>query len=453
MAKTAKSPSKILTILLSCLIPGLGQLLQGKYRRGIYVFVGIATAVATILWYGHPAWLVVPALMWVWNVWDAAGMPKGHNVALIVILWLVMAFGIGSQVTDFSFAIFKNTERVTPILKNLVNIDFIEQKSEQNLIEVNISSPCSPNPVPPDKTENGLTVEITPDCATVNEDLHVHGSGFWPNYAYRVDWLTPIGNKVMTFNGVTDANGEFDLTFTMLPLTMASIDDPTLVQNHSILVDQYRKVPGYKISTNGGYIIQGIYETIALAFLSTIIGALMAIPLGFLAARNLMTSNPVTAAIYFITRTLLNFFRSIESLILAIIFVIIVGLGPFPGMIALTIHTAAALGKLYSEVIEGIETGPIEAVRATGANWTQVVRFAVVPQVVPTFASLTIYRWDINVRTSTIIGFVGGGGIGFFLWQWIILQDFRAVGAAFVAIAIVVMILDAVSAKIRAKLV
>ena len=91
--------------------------------------------------------------------------------------------------------------------------------------------------------------------------------------------------------------------------------------------------------------------------------------------------------------------------------------------------------------------------KATGASWPQVVRYAVIPQVVPTFTALTIYRWDINIRSSTIIGFVGGGGIGFFLWQWIVLQDYRAVGTAFVAIAVVVIILDFFSARIRERLV
>jgi phosphonate transport system permease protein len=453
MPNNKKTLPKLVSILLSCLVPGLGQVLQRKYRRGIYIFAAAATSLFTVLWYGNLAWLVIPVLIWVWNVWDATGLPDGHSVVLPVLLWLVMAFGIGTQVTNFSFDIFKNATRVTPILQKLVNIDFIEQNSEENLIEVNISSPCSENPAPPIKTENGLTLAISPDCATVNQKVSVHGSGFWPNYPYRVNWLTPIGNPVMEYDGTADANGEFSFEWVMLPLTTASIPDQTIVQNHSIQAIQQKKTPGFHISSNGGYVVKGIYETIALAFLSTIIGALLAVPLGFLAARNLMGGNPITGVIYFIVRTALNFLRSIEALIMAIIFVIIVGLGPFPGMIALTIHTAAALGKLYSEVIEGIDTGPIEAVKATGANWSQVVRFAVVPQVVPAFTSLTIYRWDINVRSSTIIGFVGGGGIGFYLWQWIVLQDFRAVGAAFVAIAVVVMILDFVSAKIREKLV
>jgi phosphonate transport system permease protein len=152
-------------------------------------------------------------------------------------------------------------------------------------------------------------------------------------------------------------------------------------------------------------------------------------------------------------RTFLNITRSIEALILAIVFVIIVGLGPFAGVMALVIHSVAALAKLYSEVIEGIDPGPIEAMRATGANWLQVVRYGVIPQIVPPFAAFTIYRWDINVRSSTIVGFVGGGGIGFYLVQWIQINQMRPVGAAVIAIAVVVMTLDYISAKLRERLV
>jgi len=157
--------------------------------------------------------------------------------------------------------------------------------------------------------------------------------------------------------------------------------------------------------------------------------------------------------VYVITRTILNIVRSIEPLIIAIVFVVIVGLGPFAGVIAITLHTIAALGKLYSEVIEGIEPGPLEAIRATGGNWAQMVRYGVIPQIVPPFASFTLFRWEINVRTSTIIGFVGGGGIGFYLYQWIIKGDFQAVSSSFIAIAVIVIVLDLISAKIRARLV
>jgi phosphonate transport system permease protein len=194
-------------------------------------------------------------------------------------------------------------------------------------------------------------------------------------------------------------------------------------------------------------------QTLAIALIATTLSIFLAIPLGFLAARNLMGANPFTRAIYVIVRTLLNILRSIESLIVAIIFVIIVGLGPFAGALALAVHSVAALSKLYSEVIEGIDPGPIEAARATGANWLQVVRYGVIPQIIPPFASFTIYRWDINVRSSTIIGMVGGGGIGQFLVQWIQLNDLRAVSTTFIAIAVVVMAMDFGSAKLREKLI
>lgn len=205
-------------------------------------------------------------------------------------------------------------------------------------------------------------------------------------------------------------------------------------------------------SFNGEFILQGIAQTLGMALLATTIGGILAVPFAFLAARNLMNVNAITRAIYFVARTFLNLARSIESLILAIIFVKVVGLGTFAGFIALTIHTTAALGKLFSEIIEAIDPGPMEAISATGATWLQMVRYAVIPQIVPQFTALTIYRWDINTRTSTIIGLVGGGGIGFFLNQWIRNGDYRAVSASFIAIAVVVMVMDFVSARIRARL-
>ena len=152
-------------------------------------------------------------------------------------------------------------------------------------------------------------------------------------------------------------------------------------------------------------------------------------------------------------RTILNIVRSIEPLIWAVIAIIVVGLGPFAGIIALTVHSIASLGKLYSEAIESIEPGQIEAIQATGANWVQTIMFAVIPQIIPPFVSFTIYRWDINVRMSTIIGLVGGGGIGYLLIQWIHLLDYRAAGIAVWFIAVTVAILDYVSAEIRARFV
>jgi len=133
--------------------------------------------------------------------------------------------------------------------------------------------------------------------------------------------------------------------------------------------------------------------------------------------------------------------------------VVWVGLGPFAGVIALTVHSIASLGKLYSEAIEGIDHGPIEAVQATGATKLQTIMFAVIPQMVSPFISFSIYRWDINVRMSTIIGMVGGGGVGFVLLQYVRLLDYQAAGIAVWFIAVTVAVLDYVSAEIRERMI
>ncbi len=138
---------------------------------------------------------------------------------------------------------------------------------------------------------------------------------------------------------------------------------------------------------------------------------------------------------------------------MVIVFAVWVGIGPFAGVLALALHTIAALAKLYSEQVESILPGPLEAVRAAGANRLQTIVYAVIPQIVPPYIAFTMYRWDINVRMSTIIGFAGGGGIGFLLQQNINLLNYRAASAQMVAIAIVVASMDYISARLRERII
>jgi phosphonate ABC transporter permease subunit PhnE len=179
------------------------------------------------------------------------------------------------------------------------------------------------------------------------------------------------------------------------------------------------------------------------------IGAVIGLVLAILASPK--QSLPIGIVLYGIIRTILNGTRSVEALVMAIVFVAWVGLGPFAGALALGLHTVASLAKLYSEQVESIMSGPIEAVQATGANRLQTIIYAVVPQIVPPYISYTMYRWDINVRMSTIIGFVGGGGIGFVLQQNINLLNYRAASVNMLAIAIVVASMDYVSSFLREK--
>jgi ABC-type phosphate/phosphonate transport system permease subunit len=166
------------------------------------------------------------------------------------------------------------------------------------------------------------------------------------------------------------------------------------------------------------YQFDNLVETFWIpAIVGVILGGLLSLRVG---PKDLL---PIGSIIYSIMRTLLNAIRAIEPLIYVIIFVVWVGIGPFAGALALALHTIAALAKLYSEQVESISPGPLEAVTATGATRVQTIVYAVVPQIVPPYISFTMYRWDINVRMSTIIGFAGGGGIGFLLQQNIRLLD------------------------------
>jgi phosphonate ABC transporter permease subunit PhnE len=182
-----------------------------------------------------------------------------------------------------------------------------------------------------------------------------------------------------------------------------------------------------------------------------LVGALLGIALAFATRR--LDALPSGMITYYLSRSFFNAIRSVEPLIMAIVFVVWVGLGPFAGSLALALHTTAALAKLYSEQVESILPGPIEAVTATGATRLQNVIYAVVPQIVPPYIAFTLYRWDINVRMSTIIGFAGGGGVGFLLQQNINLLQYRAASVQMLAIAVVVSTLDFVSARVRERIV
>ncbi len=222
-----------------------------------------------------------------------------------------------------------------------------------------------------------------------------------------------------------------------------------------------RLVTGYAVMTLAmavvavliGAAIDWLYQ-IANPAVTVVIPAIVGALLGlFIAYRGFRRGGEVKIGltVYYICRTIFNTLRSIEPLVMVIVFVVWVGFGEFAGALALALHTAAALAKLYSEQVESISEGPLEAVRATGANRLQSIIYAVVPQIVPPYISFTMYRWDINVRMSTILGFAGGGGIGFLLQQNVQLGDYRAAAVQMLAIAIVVATMDYMSSRLRER--
>jgi phosphonate transport system permease protein len=196
-----------------------------------------------------------------------------------------------------------------------------------------------------------------------------------------------------------------------------------------------------------------LVQTVFLAFMATAFAIPVAFVLAFPSARNLTRDSFVARLSYTVARTFMNFVRAVEPLVWALIFISWVGIGPFAGVLALWVHSVAALTKLYSEQIESIDRGPMDAITATGAGTLQVLRYGVVPQVIPPFLSFTIYRWDINVRMSTIIGFVGGGGIGYILKPRVDLGEWGEVGTLVLLIAGTVWLMDIISAKIRERIV
>lgn len=458
-----KLRNPVLCGFLSLIIPGLGQGICKRWYRGVAILLSVAVVALMVMWYQKPVWYFAPIAIWFWNIWDAVSLAGGHTRTILIplVFGLLAAYGIGWQVVQINFA-SADIQRGLAVARPMLHPDFLDPRTEENSTWVPIYVPCPLTGSAPDtrRDDNGRISFATPHCATSTGAVEVTVTGMWPDTETEIWWETAIGDPMMLGGHEdsmlvvkTDAVGSLTTTVHVPLNILIAQPDKTLSLEHHIHFDQYHLLGGYKLSESGGYVVKGMLETVMMALMATVLAIFLAIPISFLAARNLMGGNPVTFVIYVIIRTILNIVRSIEALIIAIIFVVIVGLSPFAGVLALAIHSVAALAKLYSEVIEGIDPGPIEAVRATGANWVQVVRYGVIPQIIPPFTSFTIYRWDINVRSATIIGMVGGGGIGLYLIQWIQLNQLRAVGAAFIAIAVVVMLLDFISARVREKLI
>ena len=192
-----------------------------------------------------------------------------------------------------------------------------------------------------------------------------------------------------------------------------------------------------------------LLNTLLMAYLATVLGTTIGGALSFLAARNLVKSY----AVYWITRRILEIARTVPDLVWALMFVIAFGIGPLPGVLAITVHTLGAQGKLFSEVNENISPLPIDGIRASGGNWLQEMRFAVLPQVLPNFTSYTFWRIELNVRSATIVGFVGAGGIGHDLFVAIQLLEFSDVGAILLIIITTIMLIDMISEQFRHRLI
>lgn len=560
------------------------------------------------------------AALWFWQIGDAAARGRG-SMSPAILFACVLIFSLGWNITkiDLPKAVreYQDTQiilrRIVWPWRRAFEFEVVSQQASAR-----IQAPCPEGATGPpvnQPLEDEAWISVTPTCGELSArdfatgtlvlgtELTIIGGGFPAGADVEIRWKNPIGNPFRP-RGVgetvieTDLRGEFE---TKLNIPESAIPSTAIGdQVHTLLVIQESgEVFTGRLSGDMKLALAGILETIMLGLMATFFGIILAVPISFLAARNLMSpivtslsglvggvvlavpavwlgaggasrlsakfggleTAPLQTAglllvltaglglagwragswsltrlverapgpvsriaialglgllgagtgyllgigfsrgivaiplgadaaellepglaiggsilvgaaalvgayrsgiesqvrigtiVYTIVRTLMNIVRSIEPLIWAVVGIIWIGPGPFAGAIALTLHTIAALGKLYSESIESIDPGPIEAIQATGGNRLQTIMYAVVPQVLPPFISFTIYRWDINVRLSTIIGLVGGGGIGFILIQWIRQFQYDAAGIAVWLITITVSALDFVSSEIRERFV
>jgi len=460
-ADDQKSPLRAL--ILSLLVPGLGQIYAGQVSRGGYLLLAVVIISLLIIWYKSFYLLSGIIVVWLVNIWDAYSSARGKRSSLAPAFFVLalIVYILGWNVTQIKITrLVTDVADIKPLVTSLLQPAFLERDVEMQIGEALFEVPCSDSPPPkstpsPDKP---YLIAVDKTCGNPGETFTIIGKNFWPSSKGYIWWKDPIGmefrirqkGEFLTFE--TDEEGNFGPITIIIPPPLPEAKGKGPQVNH-VQARLKREVGPLHLSETFFMVTEKILETIFLALMATTIAVIFAIPVSFLAARNLMIGNPVTMVIYYAVRTVLNIQRSIEPLIMAIIFVVWVGLGPFAGVLALAVHSIAALGKLYSEAVESIDPGPIEAIVSTGANRLQTIVYAVIPQIIPPYIAFTIYRWDINVRMSTVIGFVGGGGIGYLLQQWIRLLKYEEAGAAVWAIALVVAIMDYASAKVREKIV
>ena len=189
-------------------------------------------------------------------------------------------------------------------------------------------------------------------------------------------------------------------------------------------------------------------ETIQIAIWGSLLSVVLALPLSFIAAGNLHGWHWLRR----VTRQFLNVVRSINELILALVFVSAVGLGPFPGVLALALHGMGMLGKFFAESIEEIDDGPLEALRSAGASQLQVIAFGVVPQAITAWIGVVLYRFEVNLRSATVLGMVGAGGLGFELVSSLKLFQYQETATCIVVITVMVITADLVSNFLRQRI-
>jgi len=408
---SAPSLSPITVSFSSLVLPGLGQFLFKKRSRALLIFVTTAVLALLIQWAlvnrelgslkvagWTTSWLWLPlVLFWVWNVLDARALATSGKSSIFIgiLLTAIILYVIAWDVTGVK-------------LNRLV-----ERFGDARTVATNL---------------------LNPDVVTITINGEPQICDWNCLYTYATDRLA--GREPAGLIRISD---NFLNIIGRTKLLVA----PGWMVNFG-LAEAGTKVDQFVAGT--------MVETIAMGLMATIFSTILAIPISFLAAHNIMARLPGGTVIYYVARAILNVVRAIDTIVWGLIVIVWVGLGSFAGVIALTIHSIAALGKLFSEEIEHIDPGPVEAITATGANLIQTIRYAIIPQIMPSFLAYSLLRWDINMRSATVIGFVAGGGIGFFIIETTRMGGYREYAAALWVVAVVIILVDYISAKWRERI-
>jgi phosphonate transport system permease protein len=374
--------------------------------------------------------------------------PWQRAVRFGILVLTLAILAVAWQVTGIDLKKLTNAANAKPILTALVTPDVVSREISTVELQAPLQVGQASDQSASASNGTGQTLTISPGAVDAGQPIVFAGSGFEADGTGQIRLVLPDGRDLLfTRDLQTDNRGNFSeqRTWPSSATLPAGAYTVRLILNAPSGAWHPSETLGLTLGRMG--------ETILLALMGTVLGVLFSVPLSFLGARNLMGGSGIGLGVYYVMRLVFTITRSIEVLILGLIMVVIVGIGSYAGVLAIVVHSIGSLGKLYSEAIESIEPGPVEAITATGANRLQTVLAAVVPQVIPEFLAVTIFWWDHNVRMSTVIGLVGGGGIGYLLIQYINLLQYQQAATVLWMIVIVVTAMDYASARIRARLV
>jgi len=405
---TSRSFNNALIAFSSLIVPGLGQFLLKKRERGILIFIAAAISGYLVDWslihqnIGKikiggltTSWLWLPLILfWIWNIMEARALSSAKTINIVpgIAFIAIILYVIAWNVTD-------------------VRLDrLVERFSDARTVATKL---------------------LNPDVVTITINGNDEICAWQCMFTYTSDKLSgrTTQGPIRWSDNLSDIVG-----------SVKDIPVPSWEVKLG-LAQQGSNVKAFSSGT--------MLQTIAMGLMATIFSTILAVPVSFLAAHNIMSRVRGGTIIYYVARGILNIVRAVDTIVWGLIVIVWVGLGSFAGVIALTIHSVAALGKLFSEEIEHIDEGPVEAVTATGANLIQTIRYAIIPQITSSFLAYSLLRWDINMRSATVIGFVAGGGIGFFVVETVRMGGYQQYATALWVVVIVIVLVDYVSAKWR----